>query len=206
MGLRHVLGDRPGAWVSFQSSGATYRARRDPMCVGAEALAGVLERPGVLLGAFDDRSRERALMGDIFGTRLPLLVDDYLGAVGLSITRLGLVVFVLEHIEDLEVDLLRVGLDVYDWLDPEGGLSTRRVCALVEDFQERPETRLGALRMGIFPIDKAGIAAAQQFNHEGSTHPFLLTRDEVSAEQQRRADEEAKRQRIAERMKQRGEL
>lgn len=204
MGIGHVLGDAPGAWADFTHDGRKFRARRDPMWVGAEVLATVLEKPGVLLGAFDDRSRERALIGDVFGTRLPALVDRYLTEVGLSVSRLGLVVFALEHIEDLEVDLLRVGLDVRDWLAPEGGVSTRRVCVLIEDFQERPETRLGALRAGIYPISKAGIAAAQQFNHEGHVHPFLWSREKVESDRRARVDEEAKRRRIAERMKTRG--
>lgn len=188
MGLGHVLGDAPGAWADFTHDGRKFRARRDPMWVGAEVLATVLEKPGVLLGAFDDRSRERALIGDVFGARLPALVDRYLTEVGLSVSRLGLVVFALEHIEDLEVDLLRVGLDVRDWLDPEGGVSTR----------------LGALRAGIYPISKAGIAAAQQFNHEGHMHPFLWSRKKVESDRRARLDEEAKRRRIAERMKTRG--
>ena len=59
-------------------------------------------------------------------------------------TGMQRLIFGLTHIELLEVDLLRIGLDVRDWLSPDGDLSSRRVAVLIGDFFTRPETCCGA--------------------------------------------------------------
>ena len=89
-------------------------------------------------------------------------------------------------------------MDVRDWLDPEGPLSTRRVVALYQDLLDRPESRVGAKRMDIKPADKAALAVAlfqSSQMDKGFEHPFLKspTDLEQEAEQARVAAEKRER-------------
>lgn len=190
MALRAILADSPDAWVVFQFRGEELRARFDPMWMGAENLVKVLDSPGLIRRVFDQDSQMRVALADPFSQRIDELFEAYLGAVGLSMRRLGILVHVLEHVEDLEVDLLRVGLDVREWLDPAGELSSRRVAVLVEDFLDRPESRLGARRLDITPADKAAVVVAQYVSArgDGEAHPFLWSPEEIAREAEKQRE------------------
>ncbi|CAM2804077.1 hypothetical protein COJE103337_03870 [Corynebacterium jeikeium] len=202
MALRAILADSPDAWVVFQFQGEELRARFDPMWMGAENLVKVLDSPGLIRRIFDQDSQMRLTLADPFSQRIDELFEAYLGAVGLSMRRLGILVHALEHVEDLEVDLLRVGLDVRDWLDPEGGLSSRRVALIVEDLFDRPESRIGAAYMGILPADKAAIGIAQYLSDKDDLHRFLWSPEELEKDVEKQREEEAKRARIMARSRQ----
>lgn len=197
-----VLADSPGAWVEFNFDGVRLRARRDPMWIGADRLANILEQPQHIRRVFDTDSQMRIALRDPFGSRFPDLLREYLERVGLSIKRLGLILHALTHIEDLEIDLLRLGLDVRDWLDPEGGLSSRRVALIVEDLFDRPESRIGAAYMGILPADKAAIGIAQHLSDKDNLHKFLWSPEELERDAEKQREEEAKRARIMARSRQ----
>lgn len=200
MRARLILADRPGAFVTFTHAGREFRARMDPMWLGVDVLAGVLDRPGVVLQLLDEASLLRAASTDLFGRQIVGFLEAYLVAAGLSFQRLGVVLWALRHVEALEVDLLRLGLDVRDWLDPEGCLSTRRVALLVEDFRDRPETRLGALFADLVPISKEGILAAQnievQAQDRSFTHEFLKSPYQIEAERRQLERDAIARERI----------
>lgn len=200
-----VLADSPGAWVDFDFDGTRVRARRDPMWIGADRLVDILDQPQYIRRVFDADSQMSLTLGDPFGAKLPRLLDEYLGQVGLSLRRLGVLLYALAHVEDLEVDLLRMGLDVRDWLDPEGCLSSRRVALIVEDLLDRPESRIGAAHMGILPADKAAIVAAQYVSSQSegdNLHMFLWSPEDLEKHAEKAREEEAKRQRIAARSQQ----
>lgn len=200
-----VLADSPGAWVDFFFDGTRVRARRDPMWIGAERLADILEQPQYIRRVFDADSQMRLTLSDPFGAKLPRLLDEYLEQVGLSLKRLGVLLHALAHVEALEVDLLRMGLDVRDWLDPEGDLSSRRVALIVEDLLDRPESRIGAAHMGILPADKAAIVAAQYVSSQSegdNLHMFLWSPEDLEEHAEKAREEKAKRQRIAARSQQ----
>lgn len=197
-----ILADSPGAWVEFDFDGARLRARRDPMWIGADRLANILEQPQNIRRVFDTDSQMRIALRDPFGSKLPDLLREYLGRAGLSIKRLGLLLHALNRIEDLEIDLLRLGLDVRDWLDPEGGLSSRRVALIVEDLFDRPESRIGAAYMGILPADKAAIGIAQHLSDKDDLHRFLWSPEELERDVEKQREEEAKRARIMARSRQ----
>lgn len=197
-----VLADSPGAWVEFDFDGVRLHARRDPMWIGADRLADILEQPQYIRRVFDSDSQMRIALRDPFGSKLPDLLREYLERVGLSIKRLGLILHALARIEDLEIDLLRLGLDVRDWLDPEGGLSSRRVALIVEDLFDRPESRIGAAYMGILPADKAAIGIAQHLSDKDDLHRFLWSPEELEKDAEKQREEEAKRARIMARSRQ----
>ena len=203
MSARLVVVDEPGAWIEFESRGREYRARMDPMWLGPEKLSRLLNQPPLVWQLLDERDRLRAMTSDPFGQHIVTLLKDYLDAVGLGIRGLSRLIYALQHLDDLEVDLLRMGLDVRDWLAPEGPLSSRRVSLLVEDFQDRPETRLGARMFGIFPASKSAIVAAQAFKanvqDKDFVHQFLKSPDQLEAEAEQRREAAEKRERIRQR-------
>lgn len=200
MPARLVLTDVPGAWVKVSFRGREFRARMDPMWLGPDQLARLLERPQLVWQLLDDRDRARILIADPFGRHTVSLLMDYMESVGLGLLGMQRLIYALNHLDELEVDLLRMGLDVRDWLDTEAALSSRRVALLVEDFQARPETRLGALYFGIYPMSKSGMVAAQALEAQSSDkefrHPFLKSPELVEAEAEQRREEAARRERI----------
>lgn len=198
MSARLILEDEPGAWVEFTCGGVRYRARRDPMFLGFEDLGQMLENPRLLWRLYDESSRVKSMTAAMLSGGLGEQLKAYLRACGLSIFKLALAAHAVEDIDLLEVDLLRIGLDVRDWLDPEGPLSTRRVVALYQDLLDRPESRVGAKRMDIKPADKAALAVAlfqSSQMDKGFEHPFLKspTDLEKEAEQARVAAEKRER-------------
>lgn len=198
MSARLILEDEPGAWVEFTCGGVRYRARRDPMFLGFEDLGQMLENPRILWRLYDESSRVKSMTAAMLSGGLGEQLRAYLDACGLSIFKLALAAHAIEDIDLLEVDFLRIGLDVRDWLDPEGSLSTRRVVALYQDLLDRPESRVGAKRMDIKPADKAALAVAlfqSSQMDKGFEHPFLKspTDLEQEAEQARVAAEKRER-------------
>ena len=198
MSARLILEDEPGAWAEFICGRVRYRARRDPMWLGHEDLCQVLENPRLLWRLYDESSRVKSMTAAMLSGGLGEQLRAYLDACGLSIFKLALAAHAVEDIDLLEVDLLRIGLDVRDWLNPEGPLSTRRVVALYQDMLDRPETRVGAKRMDIKPADKAALAVALFQSGQmdkGFEHPFLKspTDLEQEAEQARIAAEKRER-------------
>lgn len=198
MSARLILEDEPGAWVEFVSGGVRLRARRDPMFLGHEDMVELLENPRLLWRLLDESSQVKSMTAAMVSGGLGEQLKAYLEASGLSVFKLALATHAVEDVDLLEVDLLRIGLDVRDWLDPEGPLSTRRVVALYEDMLERPETRVGAKRMDIKPADKAALAVAlfqSSQMEKGFEHPFLKSPSDLEkeAEQARIAAEKRER-------------
>lgn len=202
MGARLVLRDKPGAWMMFSSGGTQYRARLDPLWLGAERLVELLNNPRLVWQLLDEPSRIRAMMDDIFGTRTVVLLQDYAEAAGLGFDGLAALIRGLNNLDALEVDLFRMGVDVADWLDLEGPLSSRRMALVIRDLMERPETRIGAAVYDLLPIDKAGIVLAQIANgmsESKENHVYLKSQSELRAE----AEVKAERAASAERMRKR---
>ncbi|OFT91387.1 hypothetical protein ACEN2D_02185 [Corynebacterium auriscanis] len=197
-----VLADQPGAWTTFTFDGREVRARSDPMWMGWECLSEILDKPQHVRRLFDQHSQMMLTFADPFGAKLPILLREYLGSVGLSLERLGVLLHALERVEDLEVDLLRMGLDVRDWLTPEGALSSRRVALIVEDLLDRPESRIGAAHMDISPADKAAIGIAQYLSGESHRHRFLWSPEELEKDAKCQREEAEKMERIAARNQQ----
>ena len=197
-----VLADQPGAWTTFTFGGREVRARFDPMWMGWERLSEILDKPQHVRCLFDQHSQMMLTFADPFGAKLPMLLREYLGAVGLSLERLGVLLHALKRVEDLEVDLLRMGLDVRDWLTPEGALSSRRVALIVEDLLDRPESRIGAAHMDISPADKAAIGIAQYLSGESHRHRFLWSPEELEKDAKCQREEAEKMERIAARNQQ----
>lgn len=199
MSARLILEDEPGAWVEFTCGGVRYRARRDPMWLGHEDVGQMLENPRILWRLYDDSSRVKSMTAAMLSGGLGEQLRAYLEACGLSIFKLALAAHAIEDIDLLEVDLLHIGLDVRDWLDPEGPLSTRRVVALYQDLLERPETRVGAKRMDIKPADKAALAVAlfqtSQMD-KGFEHPFLKSPTDLEQEAKQARINAEKRERM----------
>lgn len=198
MSARLILEDEPGAWVEFASGGVRLRARRDPMCLGYEDMVELLENPRLLWRLLDESSRVKSMTAAMVSGGLGEQLRAYLKASGLSLFKLALAAHAVEDVDLLEVDLLRIGLDVRDWLDPEGPLSTRRVVALYEDMLDRPESRVGSKRMDIKPADKAALAVAlfqSSQMDKGFEHPFLKAPKDLAqeAEQARIAAEKRER-------------
>lgn len=197
MGAEVVRNDTPGSWTTFTFRKLRLTARTDPMSLGEQALREWAENPHIIRRLLTEDSLLDYSFHDVRGEYLVDLLETYLDAVGLSFQRLSLVIYALDHLDELEVDLLRLGLDVRDWLSPDGDLSTRRVALLIEDFRLRPETRLGALHMNILPLAKDGVVLAQIAAGlgGGDKHQFLKTPDEIAEEaaQLRRTAEKRKR-------------
>lgn len=198
MSARLILEDEPGSWVEFTCGGVRLRARRDPMFLGYEDMVELLGNPRLLWRLLDESSRVKSMTAAMVAGGLGEQLKAYLEASGLSVFKLALASHAVEDVDLLEVDLLRIGLDVRDWLDPEGPLSTRRVVALYEDMLDRPETRVGAKRMDIKPADKAALAVAlfqSSQMDKGFEHPFLKSPSDLEkeAEQARIAAEKRER-------------
>lgn len=191
-----ILADQPGAWTTFESGGLMIRARIDPMWLGPEMLADLLDKPQLVRLLFDTRSQVTSASSDPFGRKLGQLFTDYLDAVGLGLRGLVQLQFALEHLDLVELDLLREGLEIREWLDPAGQLSSRRVVLLLEDWRNRPETCVGARRLNIFPASKAAIAAAQAVSSAEETHYFLKSPDQIDAEERQLRRDREKRERI----------
>lgn len=198
MSARLILEDVPGAWVDLEFRGQVFRARMDPMWLGAEQLVMLIDRPPMVRALFDEASHIRAVASDPFGRHTPTLLEAYVDAVGLGLEGLVHLIDALKHLDLLEVDLLRLGLDVKDWLDPEGPLSSRRVALLVKDFQARPETNLGARQLDVFPLSKGEILLAQYVGgpKEGGPNMFLKSPSELEAERKAKVEDAEKRRRI----------
>lgn len=190
MHARLILQERPGAHVEFEHRGVSVRALMDPMEAGPGYVTGLIDDPRSIFRMLDRESQIRVGLADPFSRDIIPLLDAYLGAVGLSFTALGYLVLGLEKAHLLEVDLLRLGLDIRDWLDPKGPLSSRRMALLIKDFLDRPETRLGADRFDLAPISKAAIVGAQQLGTPEEPHLFMksVTQLEEEARAQRERD------------------
>lgn len=197
---RLILQDEPGAWITFTSRNREFRARMDPMWIGPEKLQSILGQPFVIRDLLDEESRLDAMLTDPMGAHIIEFLDDYLEAVGLGLDGLVMLVHALENLDLLEIDLLRLGLEVRDWLDPEGGLSSRRLVLIVKDLLDRPETRLGAKRSKVFPASKEALAAAQIFTalvgKEGFVHEFVKSPEEIEREREEARVAAEKRERI----------
>lgn len=190
MHARLILDEGPGAYVTFEHRGKPVRALMDPMELGPDFVTGMASTPRSVFLLLDEKSQISVGMDDPFGTRNFELLTAYLEAVGLSFTALGRLVLGLEEAHLLEVDLLRLGLDIRDWLSPDGPLSSRRVALLIEDLLERPETQLGSRRFDLMPITKEAIIAAQQLGKPDEPHQFMksVTQIEEEARAQRERD------------------
>lgn len=196
MSARLVLVDEPGAWVDFTTGGRSFRARFDPMWLGAEKLAELLEKPRLVWQLLDEKSRARAMTHDLFGRHTLTMLKDYLDTVGLGFEGLVEVMYGLEHLDELEVDLLRMGLEVRDWLTPEGSLSSRRMMLVIRDLKNRPESAVGAVWFDLKPIDKAGLVAAQYVSTPEKPHRFLKSPAEIQAEVDEKREQDAKIARV----------
>lgn len=201
MSARLVLADEPGAWIDIDFRGRSYSARMDPMWLGAENLAGLFDRPHIVRTLFKESDATSLMISDPFGRRIIELLEVYLDAVGLGFRGLGHLYVGLENIDLLEVDLLRMGLEVREWLDPEGSISSRRMALLIADLKDRPETRVGAKYFGIFPADKAAMVAAEltaaHVDDENYRHRFLKSPEDLEAESLRIQEDKEKRKVIA---------
>lgn len=197
---RLIRDEQPGATVTLQHGRLTLTAVADPLAIGADRAVMLLERPRLVWQLLDERSRVRAMLADPMGREVIALLDEWCTAAGLSFFRLAVLRRVLDHIDALEVDLLRMGLDIRDWLDPAGPLSTRRVLCIAEDLENRPESAYGAAVEGLFPLTKDALLLAQileALTHADEPHGFRKTRAELEAVARQRAEDAAKRERIA---------
>lgn len=202
MNARLVLKDKPGAWIQFTTGGKTYRARMDPLWLGVERFPELLKDTRLVWQLLDEKSRMRAMLDDLFGSRTLVMLQDYAEAVGLGFGGLYHLDFALKHLDELEIDLLRLGFDITDWLDVSGPLSSRRAALIVGDLLDRPETQIGAARMDIPPVDKSAVVLAQiagSMGKDAETHMYLKTRSELRAEAEARAEEQARINRIRKR-------
>lgn len=200
MGARLVLQDEPGAWITFSSRGCELRARMDPIWLGPDKLEHLPYRPFAVLDLLDGQSRLEAMLADPMGAGIIGLLEDYLTAVGLGLDGVVMLVHALKNLDLFEIDLLHIGLDIRDWLVPEGSLSSRRVALIVQDCLDRPETRLGAKRAEVLPATKEALVAAQIFTSlvgkEGFVHRFLKSPDEIEHEREQARIAAEKRERI----------
>lgn len=195
-----ILKDQPGSWVEFEYGRGIYRARRDPMYLGPENLASMFEEPRLLWQLYDDDSQVRSMTACMAGERLQDHMKAYLEAAGLSFFKLALAQHALNDVELLEVDLLRLGLDVRDWLDPEGSLSTRRVVSIYRDLLDRPETRVGSKRFDVNPITKDGLAVVlfhSSMMDQGFDHPYMKSPVDLEKEAEQARLDRAKRERMS---------
>ncbi|MDK8472400.1 hypothetical protein NLL38_03765 [Corynebacterium accolens] len=199
MSARLILDDEPGSWVEFTCGRRRFTARRDPMWLGHDDLPELLVNPRLLWRLMDDDSRLKSMTTAMVNGGLDDQLVAYLEAVGLSIFKLALATHALEDADLLEVDLLRIGVDIRDWLDPEGPLSTRRVVALYQDLLDRPETRVGAKRFDVKPIDKTGLAAVffhTSFMDQGFEHSFIKSPTDLEQEAEQARIAAQKRERM----------
>lgn len=120
MSARLILDDEPGSWVEFTCGRRRFTARRDPMWLGHDDLPELLVNPRLLWWLMDDDSRIKSMTTAMINGGVDDQLVAYLEAVGLSIFKLALATHALEDADLLEVDLLRIGVDIRDWLDPEG--------------------------------------------------------------------------------------
>lgn len=195
-----ILADQPDGWVEFECGRGSYRARRDPMYLGPEEMSRILQEPRLLWQLYDDSSQVRSMTACMAGERLQDHMKAYLSAVGLSFFKLAMALHALEDIELLEVDLLRIGLDVREWLDPAGDLSTRRVVSLYRDLLDRPETRVGSKRFDVNPITKDGLAVAlfhSSMTDQGFDHPYLKAPVDLEQEAEQARIDREKRERMS---------
>lgn len=200
MSARLILDDEPGSWVEFTCGRRRFTARRDPMWLGHDDLPELLVNPRLLWRLMDDDSRIKSMTTAMINGGVDDQLVAYLEAVGLSIFKLAMATHALEDADLLEVDLLRIGVDIRDWLDPEGPLSTRRVVALYQDLLDRPETRVGAKRFDVKPIDKAGLAAVffhTSFMDQGFEHSFIKSPTDLEQEAEQARIAAQKRERMS---------
>lgn len=199
MYARLIAEDEPGAWVEFSTRGGRLRARRDPMWLGFEAFSQLLDNPRLFWDLLDETSLVKAMTSAFTSQAFITQFGDYLEACGLSMFKLAIGIRALEDIDLLEVDLLKFGLDVRDWLDRDGELSTRRVVALYLDLLDRPESRIGAKRYSVKPADKAALAVAifhSGFMEKGAEHDFLQPPESLEEEAEKRRVDAEKRKRM----------
>lgn len=200
MDARLVLEDVPGAFTTITHAGRRVRVRMDPMWLGSEKLRGLEHHPRMVWQLVDESDRMRVMMPDPFGAKVAELLRAYADGVGLGVRGLQALWRGLDELDALEVDLVRIGVEVRDWLDPEGPVSSRRMALIIQDLIARPETSLGARAAGLFPLDKAAMAAAQiatgLSDKKGFVHPFLRKVSDLEAEAVAQAEAEVRRERI----------
>lgn len=200
MNARLVLADVPGGLITFHSGGHECRAVIDPLALGLDAFMELLEKPRLVYRLLDEDSRMDVMLADMFGERVEALLTDYADAVGLGLEGIAGLIHELRNLDRLEIDLLRMGLEVRDWLDVDGPMSSRRVWLLIKDLRQRPETQIGAARLNIFPADKAAVVAAQALEAKAEDkefkHYFLRSPDQLERENKQRQIDAATRERI----------
>lgn len=199
MSARLIMRDEPGAWITFTSGRDTYRARLDPLWLGADGLQDLARNTKLVWQLLDDSSRLMAMMSDMFAARTLVLLRDYLDAAGLGFEGFHRLLYAIEHLDELEIDLLRLGFDVRDWLNPDGPLSSRRVALIVKDCLHRPETQLGAVRENKHPISKDAIVLAQiagGMSESKEPHLYLRSPEQLEAEAKAAREEREKIERI----------
>lgn len=200
MDARLVLADVPGAFTTITHARHRVRVRMDPMWLGASKLRELEYRPRLVWQLVDEADRFSVVMADPFGAKVADLLRAYADGVGLGVAGLQALWRGLDELDALEVDLVRMGVEIRDWLDPEGPVSSRRMALIIRDLVARPETSLGARAAGLFPLDKAAMAAAQiatgLSGKKGFVHPFLRKASELEAEAVAQAEAEVRKERI----------
>lgn len=196
MDLRLILADEPGAWITFTHRDRQLKARLDPMWLGAERVPELLDTPLLVRGLLDVHSQVVVMTSDPFARHIDELFEDYLEATGLGVRGIAELIFALRNVDLVELDLLREGLEIREWLDPAGSLSSRRLLLLLQDWMLRPETRIGARRMNINPASKAALVTAQSVSSPDDPHPFLKSPAQLAVEEKQLAEQQEKRRRI----------
>lgn len=199
MYVRLILDEGPGAYVTFEHRGKPVRALMDPMEAGPEYITRLLDDPRSIFKMLDRESQAIVGFDDPFNNHIFLLLENYLEAAGLSFKALGRLVMGLEQAHLLEVDLLRLGLEIRDWLNPEAALSSRRVALLIDDFLTRPETQMGSHYLDLRPISKEAIIGAQQLGKPEEPHHFLKSVTQLEEEERARREREAQIERVKKR-------
>lgn len=196
-----ILADQPHALITFGFRGQELTAYLDPLILGVDGLLELTDNPLLVWQLIEEESRIPAMLADVFNEHVGDLLTTYLDEVGIGVEGYVNVTHGLRNLTDLEVDLLGMGLDIRDWLDLDGDLSTRRVALLVADFLNRPETRIGARNFGINPMDKTGISLTSFLNgfskDPNYKHPFLQSPEELAERRRQQAEDRAKRERLA---------
>lgn len=170
--------------VTLRGRSATLTAHADPMVLGPEWLSAFLkDRSGFKkLITHDSAFALFTLMPR--GNDWLVLYQAWLEAAGLDEEKLLHLDVALQHLEELEADLLRTyrGVDIREWFT--GGLPSRRVAVLVGDLAKRPETLIGAeLKKIVNPLTYGEIMMATSVAAgEGKAHPVLVTHEQREIE------------------------
>lgn len=169
--------------VTLRGRSATLTAHADPMALGPEWLSAFLQDRTGFRKLITPDSAFALITLMPRGTDWMVLYQAWLEAVGLDEDKLLYLDVALQHLEELEADLLRIHqLDVREWFT--GGVSSRRVAVLVGDLAKRPETLIGAeLNKIVNPLSHGEIMLATSVAAgEGKAHPALVTHEQREIE------------------------